>query len=482
MTNFCKKVETILPYLVAILICIIISIPVTSDSIVLDEGYSITLVRGSVIDILKGAAADEHPPLFHLILKIPEAIWGENLLIYRLVTVLGTALNLLWLGATKIRKRWGNGVSLFYVMLFGFSYSTMERSTVVRMYSWGCLFVTAAVLYLYFYYEERRKKDFVITVVCTIASLYTHYYAAMTMVVAWGIAFFYILIRERKRLKEILLAGFLIVLGFLPWLAAFTAQLTRVADDFWISEFDWAEWRNAPALLIDCDFPGFGTVMYALFLFILVIAALRRNWTSLYLAAVMFGTMLLGAAISVWVTPIWQPRYPYNAWGLLMLAVALVVGQRVTRTDVIPQTCMFLLLCVMGYYSTSTIVHSQVVNNTATQWRAYLDENIGAGDVVIADDPGEHRFIYMFYIPQTEVTMVRKLEHNGGSVNLEELIGSHPEGKIWYICDHVQVRYGVEKMTADFDEIGYEMKHQANFTIQDKDLDIYLVEERQNEK
>ena len=40
----------------------------------------------------------------------------------------------------------------------------------------------------------------------------------------------------------------------------------------------------------------------------------------------------------------------------------------------------------------------------------------------------------------------------------------------------------MEKMTADFDEIGYEMKHQANFTIQDKDLDIYLVEERQNEK
>lgn len=472
-----KTFKKVIPYIVALIICVIISIPITSDSIVLDEGYSITLVRGSMSEIVQGAAADEHPPLFHLILKVAEMIGGENLAVYRFVTVLATAINLLWLGATEIRRRWGDKISLFYILLFGLSYSTMERSTVVRMYSWGCLFVTAAVLFLYFYYENRRKKDFVLTVLFTLAAMYTHYYAAMAVFTTWALMFVFVLVKDRKRIKEILFAGILIVLGFAPWLKAFLGQLGRVAEDFWISEFDWEEWRNAPALLMECDLEGLGVAFYVLMLIILVVACMRKNWTALYLAAIMIGTMLLGAAISVWVTPIWQARYPYNVWGVFALAIALVIGEGNELRRLVPQGCAVVLLCIMGYFSTQTLLNSQVLTSTSEEWATFVDENVLEGDCVIADDPGEHRFIYMYYMPQADITMMRSLELKGGKIKLETLMDEYESGNVWYVYDHVQARYGDKKMEKSLGDIGYGMYHKGQFTIQDKILDIYKVEE-----
>lgn len=477
-----KIVKKTIPYIVALIICAIISIPITTDSIVLDEGYSITLVRGSMAEIIKGAAADEHPPLFHLILKVAEMVFGENLAVYRFVTVLATAINLLWLGATEIRRKWGNKVSLFYIMLFGFSYSTLEKSTYVRMYSWGCLFVTAAVLFLYFFWENRRKLHFALTVLFTLAAMYTHYYAAMAVFTAWAILFVFVLIKDRKRVKELLLGGALIVLGFAPWLKAFLGQLGRVAEDFWISEFDWAEWRSAPALLLECNMEGLGVAFLVLFMVLIVVACIRKNWFALYLVAVMFGTMLLGAAISVWVTPIWQPRYPYNAWGVLVLGLALVIGEGNELRRLVPQCCMFALLCVMGYFSVQTLLDSQLMNCTADEWVDFVNENIQEGDCVIADDPGEHRFIYMYYMPQADVTMMRYLEMRGGKIKLADLVEDYEAANVWYVYDHVQARYGNAKMEKDLNNIGYEMNHAGHFTIQDKILDVYKVEEMQNEK
>lgn len=182
-----QRFKGIAPYITAICICIFVSFPAVSQSVVLDEAYSAVLVRGNIPDIIRGAAIDVHPPLYYLILKVSQFFGGESLLKYRLVTAGGTYLNLLLLGATLIRKRWGCRVSILYILWFGLTYSTLEKTTFLRMYSWGAFFVTGAAIFLFLYYENGKKRDILLGAVMTLAAMYTHYYAVISVFLMWVI-------------------------------------------------------------------------------------------------------------------------------------------------------------------------------------------------------------------------------------------------------------------------------------------------------
>ena len=149
-----KKMKIATPYILALLICLFVSFPAVSNSIVLDEAYTLGLIRGSISEIIRGAASDVHPLLYYLILKLSDLFGSESLFKYRIVTAMGTYLNLLLVGATMVRKQWGCRVSVLYILWFGLTYGTLEKSTFVRMYSWGAFFVTSAAVLLYTYYNH----------------------------------------------------------------------------------------------------------------------------------------------------------------------------------------------------------------------------------------------------------------------------------------------------------------------------------------
>ena len=72
-----KRFKGIAPYITAIFVCIFVSFPAVSQSVVLDEAYSAGLVRGNIPSIIHGAAIDVHPPLYYLILKVSRFFGGE---------------------------------------------------------------------------------------------------------------------------------------------------------------------------------------------------------------------------------------------------------------------------------------------------------------------------------------------------------------------------------------------------------------------
>ena len=136
-------------YILAGAVCLALSVPLFSHSIMLDESYSIVFARGSLAGIVRATAADVHPPLYYFLLWFVRVLFGESIVKYRIVTALASYLNLLWLGATLIRRKWGNGVAVFYILWFGLTYCTFEKSMIIRMYPLGCLLVTAVVIYLF---------------------------------------------------------------------------------------------------------------------------------------------------------------------------------------------------------------------------------------------------------------------------------------------------------------------------------------------
>ncbi len=473
------KIKTYIPYIVALALCAFVAIPVASNDIIMDEGYSILLVRKSVWDIIKGTAGDVHPPLYYLILKFFSLFSGESLLVYRVATALATWLNLILLGATLIRKRWGTRVSLIYMLWFGLTYCTIERSTTVRMYSWGAFFVTAAALFLFFYYESQSKKDLAWAIVFTLGAMYTHYYALLAVFVSWALLSVVTVVRKKK-ISKVLIGGVLVAIGYLPWLGILLTQFGDVAEDYWIKVFDWNEWMLVPTYLMESpvgELSGIGTVLQVLILLMLIPAFVRKKWDALSGAAVFLGTMVFAAVVSVVVTPIWVTRYMYVAWGVLSLFVAIVAGEMVSKYSNIIQGIFMFVLLLTGLHSYTTMMADETMTSTADEWVAFLQENIDENSYVIYDDPLENRLVYEYYMPETELICVTKLRKNGLNDSIETLLEENKDKQIWYIINYRLQRVGVDKIGAAVEEAGYTMEREDSFIIKEKTIDVFRVEE-----
>lgn len=477
-----KKIKSAIPYILAGVIAVLVAIPVFSESITMDEAYSVLLVRRNPIEIVRGTAADVHPPLYYLILKLSALIGGESLLKYRVVTVLATWLNLFCLGAGMIRKRWGNRISVFYLFWFGLTYSTLDKSVLIRMYSWSAFFVMAAGLFAFAYYEKGKKKDYVMAILMTIAAMYTHYYAVMAVFTLWVILLGVVLVKRRKDVGKILLAGIIIAIGYLPWMGTLYQQSSKVADHYWITNFYWDEWRASPALLMESSLTGIGAALYFLALVMVVVAILRRNYAALSAFGVFVGTMSLAAFLSIFIAPIWTTRYLYVAWGMFSLGMAIVMGQEGGKHYRFIHCVMAGMLCIMAFFSVKNVMQNELMTSTAEEWVEFVEGNIEEGDYVIADDPYEQRLVYEFYMPNVNVIMVERLDIMGGKRdNLADICAEATANgnKVWYITDYTQEICTEEKMSRELADRGYALENVAFYTIQYKALDIFEVKEKE---
>lgn len=352
-----RKVIYVFPYVLAVLVCVCASLSVFSQNILQDEAFSVVLVRKSVGEMINGTAADVHPPLYYLLMMLVKFFMGgrESLAAYRFLSVVATWLNLLLVGATLVRKRWGVCSANIYILFFGLTYYTLESSVMVRMYSWGTFFVTLAALLALSYYEEGKSKDIVLCGIVTLLAMYTHYYALLTVFILW---FFLFVggIKRRALLKRILLAGICIVLGYLPWLRVFFHQTSVVAEQYWISKVLTDDVINAPFYMTEASaLPGIGRIFQMLLAATFLMAVIRKKYTAVICALITAGVLAVAVVFSVLVEPIWIVRYFYIMWGLISLMVAIVAGERYSSASWFPQLVLCLFLLGYGRFSMITL-------------------------------------------------------------------------------------------------------------------------------
>ncbi len=181
-----------------------------------DEAYSATLASHSLREIVALAASGEpHPPLYYLLLSL----WGRALgpgdaalralgAVASIVTVAGTY----WVG----RRLGGPLIGAVAAFLTAVAPFQIRAAQEARMYpllglltllSWGALL--AAV--------EGRRWGWVAYVAATVASLYTHYFAFLTLI---GQGIFILAAYPRLR-QTWVVSQLAIVALYLPWLGAF---------------------------------------------------------------------------------------------------------------------------------------------------------------------------------------------------------------------------------------------------------------------
>lgn len=216
-----------------------------------DESFSLMLVRHGYLEMIELTAADVHPPLYYIILKI--CIDGAHLLsssietvyLAKLVSVIPFLLILLFC-VTKIHKRWGNYVAgISMICLVGMP-NLIAYGVKIRMYSWGLFFVTGAFVCFTDILLEKDNdiKAWIGLVLYSLSAAYTHYFACVSVALLYLILFLRVLVVQKGNMKRWLIAFGATIVLYMPWLFILFKQLQKVSESYWIAQIDMNSFKS----------------------------------------------------------------------------------------------------------------------------------------------------------------------------------------------------------------------------------------------
>jgi 4-amino-4-deoxy-L-arabinose transferase-like glycosyltransferase len=208
---------------------------ITVPAVWYDEAYSLLLADGSPSYIWSTTARDVHPPLYYVLLHYWMLLFGNGVLSARSLSTLadvGTLLlciKLMSVVATR-RATWIAAVLLALLPI------SVRYSQEIRMYTLlGFWLMGATVALVYWVNSPQRKHFAILYVLLMTAAFYTHYFAALCVLVHW---LFWWRARGVSDRAWVLANG-LIVLLFLPWLPHFLEHLLRRCGFEWIPPLTW---------------------------------------------------------------------------------------------------------------------------------------------------------------------------------------------------------------------------------------------------
>lgn len=331
-----------------------------SRRILLDEAFSLSLIRHSYSEVISLAAADVHPPLYYIILKAVVDGVGSILpavppvFVAKLTSVIPYTICVL-VFAFKVRRDWGDyvaGMGAACLVCIG---HFMEYGINIRMYSFGVLFVTLAFLYACDILKKNKRLSWVLFYVFSLCAFYTHYFAGVAIGLLFLVLLLHMWLNDRKRVKYVLLTAVLIVVGYLPWLKIFVQQLKTVGESFWMS------YEITPVLI--CCYVYY-VFINSLFLGVTLLLAVllykkqkhnvlcREELACSYMGILIpLWTIALGVAASLLVHPLFAARYTVPGLACLWLGL-VIMAQSIGSSHVRRVLSMLIVAtCIAGIFS-----------------------------------------------------------------------------------------------------------------------------------
>jgi hypothetical protein len=219
-----------------------------------DEAFSAQAIQMGWKDMISLTASDVHPPLHYIYLKTWSSLFGMSPLSLRLSSSLIMALAVAIL--VFIIWRWlGQKPAIIGGALLSLSPYILRLGLEVRMYSLAILFCS---LVMTFYLENlhvRKRSYQILTGVLAALALYTHYYSVFLMI---SLAIFELVKLTKAKLKlnqlpkeiTLILAGFIGIIVYTPWIQTFLAQTAKLKGGFWVPKPDLLSLIYEPINLI----------------------------------------------------------------------------------------------------------------------------------------------------------------------------------------------------------------------------------------
>lgn len=420
MEKILKQKTKILHIAIIIIGIVIISINALHTNIWFDEAYSVGMADRGFGEIYTIGSHDVHPILYYWMLKIVRMLFGNQIIAYKLLSVLAIAV-LGILGYTHIRKDFGEKVGLFFSFFALFLPVTTIYGIEIRMYAWAMTFATIMAIYTYRIWKGNDSiKNWTIFAIFSLASAYIHYYG---LVIA-GLVNLFLLIhlilqakKEQKftaNLKKFMVSAIVQVVLYIPWIIVVVTQLSDFAGGFWIG-------FHFPETLIELlAFPfagnlggiqyvpnwfaiGFGATLliYALTLIILNKRQSQKvnlqpaNYSIFTYIAVILGVLLVSLVLKQLFL---YARYLSVLTGLLIFFFAYIFANLGKKYLNIGVCALTIILSVLANITLLTTNYDKINQEPFT----YLEANLQEGDVFIHDNAGSGFVASVKYPEHTE--------------------------------------------------------------------------------
>lgn len=334
-----NKIWRIVTILYAILLCFIHFIRIFDRNFWGDEAFTINIVNTSFSDMIQITAADVHPPLYYIIVRLFCSVFGYEGPIYHLVSFVPYVF-LLVLGLTVVWKWFGKESTVLLISFAAFLTEAIKMNVEVRMYTWSVLFIFIAYLSLYHILTTKKIIGWTIFVMASLAAAYTHYYCLIS------VAFFYLIIildslfRRKEMIKRMFIMCIITILCYIPWLIIIFRTFRDSIDNFWQTYvielwpcFEYVFLSKYSVVL----FAGFviGVILWFVKELRCVTNPQKKHTgititdKSIWVFAGVFsivGTILVGIVLSIMIRPMFIPRYLFpisvTAWVLFGVCIS----------------------------------------------------------------------------------------------------------------------------------------------------------------
>ena len=395
---------------------IFIFLPAFHTSLWFDESYSVGIANKGFAEIWKITGNDVHPALYYWLLHIVYLIFGNNILMYRLFSVLAIVI-LGILGYTHIRKDFGEKTGIIFSFLTYFLPIMCTYSQEVRMYSWSCLIVSLMAIYAYRFYKSisendgnPNKKNLILFGIFSICCCYIHYYALVTTGLINLILLIYLIVKRKDHIKDlrnfVILAIIQVVL-YIPWLVYFMGQLKHVDNGFWIvvdkisTTVEVLSFQFRRQLDTDFSF-NINTIVpliAAILMYVYIgikIYKLKRAKEEIK-SAVLSGGVYVGVIALIFlisqITPILYARYLLVMTGLYIFALSFIISKE--KNKIIIGIIAGLIL-ILGIFSNIQNIKINYDSSNKEVYN-YIKEEIKPDDIIIYSNIGNGGVIAAYF-------------------------------------------------------------------------------------
>lgn len=319
-----------------------------------DEAFTLGLIKHPYNEVISLTAADVHPPLYYILLKVWVDVWnvflpaGTTITLTKIFSMLpGIILTILSL--TKVRKAFGDYVATTWILAtLSMSY-LISNGVEIRMYSLALLFVSLSLIEMYEILHNGNTHHWVIFVLSSLAAAYTHYYACIAVSVLYIGIFLWFLIKKQSGMKNWIIASILTVMGYLPWLFVFLKQAKTVSGNYWINEIGTRTMVSYASYLFD------NNIILVLILLLIIHVLMNKkifqtdHYTGIFGILVPLWIIFIGVIASVLIRPVFVIRYVIPGIACMWLGTIILV--KLLHNVTLQKLLLLLLTCSFAVHT-----------------------------------------------------------------------------------------------------------------------------------
>ena len=377
--------------------------PIANILIHVDEYWTLSLINLPLIEGMKVAINDVHPPLYYLMLYpilwiLKMANVGNIIYALKIVSIIPYFI-ILCFSYFKLKDEYNwltAGLFAFAIVVMG---DFFIQFLTLRMYSWGLLFLLLSFVYYREVLTKNDRKSWMLLTLFTLLSAYTHYFLILTSGLIYILLLIH-MIRNNLKVKQWIYSVISLAILYLPWLLVLLRQLNTQNHTTYPGSMGSADIFNYLIFYsiksTDLTVGWLAIKILALAFVVLIVFIIFKKRTEderlfeLSGIFLFYGTIAIGVIIlSISFKPL-QARYLVPVSAIFWLAASIVIG-KIENSKILA----VLLVCVLVLSAGSVFLTSSDITDRISddsQRSAFLDSINNNETVVIYNT----NFGYMF--------------------------------------------------------------------------------------